>query len=107
MIREKMHDEINTTSGMIGGPGVIVQIDESKHGKRKYQRGRLVEGTWVFGGVDQVTGEAFFEICPANKRDEATLLPIILRRIRPGSITYRLSVLSHIAYQFCVDLARC
>ena len=33
MIREKMHDEINSTSGMIDGPGVIVRIDESKHGK--------------------------------------------------------------------------
>ncbi|CAB4040103.1 Hypothetical predicted protein, partial [Paramuricea clavata] len=34
----------------IGGPGKIVQIDESKFGKRKYHRGHRVEGQWVFGG---------------------------------------------------------
>ncbi|KAL5470816.1 hypothetical protein EMCRGX_G028842 [Ephydatia muelleri] len=35
---------------IIGGPGVEVEIDESKFGKRKYNRGRQVEGHWVFGG---------------------------------------------------------
>lgn len=35
--------------GKIGGPGKIVQIDESKIGKRKYNRGRMVEGHWIIG----------------------------------------------------------
>ncbi|ELU13096.1 hypothetical protein CAPTEDRAFT_186616 [Capitella teleta] len=34
----------------IGGPDVIVEINESKFGKCKYQRGHRVEGSWVFGG---------------------------------------------------------
>ena len=37
-------------SGKIGGQGKIVQIDETKVGKRKYNRGRMVEGHWIIGG---------------------------------------------------------
>ena len=40
-------------SAVIGGQGVEVEIDESKFGKRKYNRGRLVEGHWVFGGMER------------------------------------------------------
>ena len=36
----------------LGGPEKVVQIDESKIGKRKYHRGH-VEGQWVFGGIEQ------------------------------------------------------
>ena len=31
----------------IGGKGQIVEIDESKFGKRKYHRGHHVDGSWV------------------------------------------------------------
>jgi thiamine biosynthesis protein ThiC len=34
---------------MIGGPGVHVQIDESKFGVTKYHKGRKVQGVWVLG----------------------------------------------------------
>lgn len=30
--------------GLIGGPGKRVQIDEAKYERRKYQRGRVIEG---------------------------------------------------------------
>jgi len=33
----------------IGGVGRVVQIDESKFGKRKFNRGRRVDGHWVIG----------------------------------------------------------
>ena len=43
----------------IGGPGKIVEIDESKFGKRKYNRGRMLDGHWVFGGIERGTTKSF------------------------------------------------
>lgn len=62
---------------VIGGPGLMVEIDKSKFGKRKYMynRGRYTEGHWVFGGVQRITGEAF--LVEVERRDADTLLPII------------------------------
>ena len=34
---------------MLGGEGKVVEIDESKFGKCKYDRGRRADGCWVFG----------------------------------------------------------
>ena len=61
--------------GGIGGEGKIVEIDESKFGKRKYNVGRLVEGQWVFGGVCRETRQCF--MVPVEQRDRATLLTIV------------------------------
>ena len=30
---------------------MVVEIDERKFGKSKYNRGQLVEGQWVSGGI--------------------------------------------------------
>jgi transposase-like protein len=68
----------------IGGPGKIVQIDESKFGKRKYHRGHRVEGQWVFGGIEEESRRSF--MVAVEKRDESTLLPIIERHIAKCSI---------------------
>ena len=69
--------------GQLGGEGKIVEIDESKFGKRKYNVGRLVEGQWVFGAVCRETRECF--MVPVAKRDSATLLYVIKERILPGT----------------------
>ena len=61
----------------IGGPGLEV---ESKFGRRKYNRGRWQEGHWVFGGVERGTGRLF--LVEVQKRDAATLIPIIVQYIR-------------------------
>ena len=69
----------------IGGPGVVVEIDESVITKRKYHRGALrAEEQWFFGGVERGSGRCF--ICPVDRRDAATLLPIIQQYILPGTI---------------------
>ncbi|KAG0439867.1 hypothetical protein DMUE_2144 [Dictyocoela muelleri] len=51
---------ILNNSCKIGGEGVKVEIDETKFGKRKYNRGRQVDGVWVLGGVERSNGEKFF-----------------------------------------------
>lgn len=73
-------EEDNT---VIGGPGCTVEIDESKFGKRKFHRGRRVDGCWVFGGVERESGESFFKV--VEKRDAETLIPIIQENIREGT----------------------
>jgi len=71
----------------IGGEGMTIEIDESKFGKRKYHRGRLRarRDSWVLGGLCRETGDIFLVECPGNKRDRATLIPIICKHVMPGS----------------------
>jgi hypothetical protein len=60
-------------SQSIGGPGVIVEIDESKFGKRKYHRGHHVDGAWVFGARERDNGrKCFFAVVDDRKK---TLIP--------------------------------
>ena len=44
----------------IGGDGIIVEIDEAKFGRRKYNRGRLITGQWLFGGIERRTKKCSF-----------------------------------------------
>uniref|UniRef100_A0AAF5D994 CDT1 Geminin-binding domain-containing protein n=1 Tax=Strongyloides stercoralis TaxID=6248 RepID=A0AAF5D994_STRER len=46
-------DAVDLSDVTIGGPGIIVEIEESKFGKVKYHRGHRVEGAWVLGGVER------------------------------------------------------
>ena len=57
---------------------------ESKFGKREFNRGSVVDGHWVFGGMERTTGECF--LVEVEHKDAATLLPIIQQFVRPGSI---------------------
>ena len=54
-LRSVCSNKIATNLIRIGGPGHIVEIDESKFGhKQKYHHGRFGEGPWVFGAIDRV-----------------------------------------------------
>ena len=76
----------------LGGPGAVVQIDESLFNhKPKYQRGRRPPAhreQWVFGLVDCTTTPAVGYMELVDKRDAATLLPIISRHTKPGTIVH-------------------
>ena len=68
----------------IGGPNKTVEIDESMLGKRKYNKGRLRNQVWVFGGVERENKSNWFvEI--VERRNGDTLLPIIEKKIANGS----------------------
>lgn len=81
IVSEHFLDKVNAGS-KIGGPGHIVQVDEAMIGRRKYNRGRLVEGTWVFGMIDDM-GEVRFEI--VERRDVQTLTDKLLTHVATGS----------------------
>lgn len=66
----------------IGGEGMVVEIDEAKIGKRKYNRGREISGTWIFG-FERHTGKVF--IVPVPNRTRETLLNVIKQWILPGT----------------------
>lgn len=82
--REVCVEIIKCENEQIGGVGKEIEIDESKFGKRKYHRGKRVEGVWVFGGIERESKKCFFEI--VEDRSAATLIPIIKRYVKPGSI---------------------
>ncbi|OQS54049.1 hypothetical protein EHP00_1629 [Ecytonucleospora hepatopenaei] len=72
---------------VIGGPGIIVEIDESKFGKRKYNRGHRVDGVWVLGMIER-TPEKLIVLIPVENRNNETLITIIRRHVAPGSVIY-------------------
>jgi transposase-like protein len=75
------------TDQRIGGEGVIVELDESKFGKRKYNRGHHVEGVWVVGGVERTRERRVFART-VKDRSASTLLKVIEENVLPGSIVY-------------------
>lgn len=83
-IREVYIDHLQRTSQQIGGPNQIVEIDEAKFGKRKYNRGRIVEGQWVLGGIQRYSKKAF--LVPVKDRTSRTLVRFIRRWVLPGSV---------------------
>jgi len=70
----------------IGGNGLIVEIDEAKFGRQKYNRGRLITGQWLFGGIERTIKKIF--VLPVPCRKTEVLLPLIQKYIVPGSIIY-------------------
>lgn len=67
------------------GESIIVQIDESKFGKRKDNRGHPVEGVWVLGGVELTPQRKIF-LAVVPRRDAETLTQVICHFVKPGSL---------------------
>jgi hypothetical protein len=70
-------------SQKIGGPNKTVEIDESKFGRRKYNRGHKVKGQWVFGGVERESRKKF--LVPVPDRTAGTLMAVTNDWIETGT----------------------
>ena len=81
--RQAMLVYLEGCSEKIGGRNKIVEIDESKFGRRKYHRGHPVKGKWVFGGVERESGRTFLVPVPDINAD--TLTNVISDWIEPGT----------------------
>ncbi|XP_005108056.1 uncharacterized protein LOC101855051 isoform X1 [Aplysia californica] len=68
----------------IGGANFCVEVDEAKFGKRKFNRGRVANGQWVFGGICRETKECF--LVPVQDRTQETLVNLIKKHVAPGTI---------------------
>src|SRR4029077_13634517 len=63
--RELAADSLDEVDFVIGGLNVVVEIDETKLGKRKYHKGHRVEGVWVLVGVERTPErKVFLRILP-------------------------------------------
>lgn len=71
----------------LGGPGIVVEIDESKFGKNKHHRGHPVEGVWVVGGVERTPQRKCFLTTVPN-RNAITMQTIVQRFVKQGSIIH-------------------
>lgn len=85
--RELVGDALDESDFCVGGPNVVVEIDESKFGKRKYHRGHFVEGVWILGGVERTPARRVF-LAVVQDRSLETLEDVISKHVYPGSIVY-------------------
>ncbi|KAG0781321.1 hypothetical protein G6F57_012243 [Rhizopus arrhizus] len=69
------------------GNPIVVEIDESKFGKRNYHRGHRVEGVWVVGGVEKTPERKCFLVV-VNNRNTETTDSIIQNFVADGSIVH-------------------
>ena len=66
------------------GQPIIVEIDESKFGKRKYNKGKRIDGVWVVGGVERTPERKVFLLTVPN-RNQNTLKLIIDTFVKDGN----------------------
>jgi len=85
--RQVLENSIPASACVIGGEGIIVEIDECKIAKRKYNRGHFVEGAWVVGGVERTEQRKVFMV-EVKDRTSETLADIITTYVAPGSIIH-------------------
>jgi len=69
------------------GEPIIVEVDETKMGKRKYNKGRRVTASWVIGMVER-TRQRRTAWVVVQQRDASVCTAVIKKFIKPGSIIH-------------------
>lgn len=72
---------------LLGGNGMTVEIDESKFGKRKYNRGHHVEGVWVLLMIESSERKRV-KLVVVEDRKKDTLHAILKSSIKEDSVVY-------------------
>lgn len=75
--------ELRTAEGL-GGVGRVVEVDETRIGGRKYNRGRETKGQWIFGIYDRFSGQVV--TVPVLDRTKITLHFYIKKYVKKGSV---------------------
>ena len=88
MIRDMMCQFNRAHRKRIGGPGLVVEIDECHIHSRKNGVGRIEEGElwWVVGGICRQTREMFVVV--VDYRNQGTLSKVIFENVEAGSLIY-------------------
>jgi transposase-like protein len=85
--RELVSCDKASWSERIGGPGVIVEVDETLLGRRKNNRGHHVEGAWVMVGIERSSLRRAF--CTVVERRDADMIQsVVSSNVLEGSIVY-------------------
>jgi hypothetical protein len=86
--RQICYETLERSVTMLGGPGLIVGVDEAKFGRRKFNRGKRVEGVWIFGIVERGSRMQNCALMLVPSRDKPTLFSAIQKFIAPGTTIY-------------------
>jgi len=82
--RQLVTSMLDSEDTVIGGPGVVIQVDETKMGQRKFHRGHRVAGAWVLVGVEESAERRMFAEVVADRSAE-TIAEILGRHVAEGS----------------------
>lgn len=85
--RELVSYYMREHKNLIGGTGMIVEIDETLLGRRKNNRGHHVEGAWVITGIERGTLKRGFGAV-VERRDKETIRKIVSENVCTGSVVY-------------------
>ena len=81
-------DSANESDGTIGGPGVVVEVDECHLHERKYHRGAalVTSAVWVVGVIERGVGGRRAAFLLTEERGGNVLVPFIKRHVARGSV---------------------
>lgn len=87
IFRNLISKSLECEDTIIGGEDIIVEVDETKIGRRKYHRGHNVEGAWVLGGIEHTEEKKIF-LVNIPDRSMKTINNLLVKYVKPGSVIY-------------------